>query len=195
MTIEIVLDEATVELTGEGIWTTDAFQCTLTTSLGGLALAQSVIATPETLWLDSGTGYQPAALFDGGVQGVISSCPSYPLFWNDFTSTGLGRPIGEEVDIDGRTAIKADLTEALDVIGGFGLVDGLESATINRMVMWVDTETNVVLGLSADMELDAEFAAEFGATAGDTGPVSMLMKLRVERINDPTLSIDVPTGS
>lgn len=195
LTMEITLDDLAIELTGEGVWTTDAFECTVTTGLGGLQLTQRIVSSPETLWLDTGSGYEESSLFGTAAQSVISSCPSSPLFWAEFTSAGLGQVVGDPVTVDGRTAIKADLVEVLETFGGFDFVSGLEDATINEMSMWVDVETNVVLRVVADLELDGAFMAELGVPTPDSsGTVAMLMEIQVVRVNDPELIIDLPAA-
>jgi hypothetical protein len=192
LTIEMALEDVALNMSGEGTWVTDAFGCELTTGIGGLDLTQSLVATPETMWLDSGSGYEPTPLFGGAAQEVMSMCPASPIFWRDFTSDGLGRPQGEVAEIDGRSAIKADLTEVVGQLGGFGGVPGLEEAEINEMVMWIDEETNVVLALNADLRLGEDFLQDIGAPADGTGDVAMLMSFRVERVNDPSLAVPLP---
>jgi hypothetical protein len=192
MTIEMAFDDVTLGMTGDGTWTTDGFECTVTTGLGGLEFAQSIVVTPETLWLDNGNGYEPAPLFGGAAQEVMPMCPASPLFWADFTSDGLGQLVGDVETIAGREAIRTDLTEAVGLIGGFGMIPGFDDANVFEMVMWVDADTNVVLGLDADIELGGDFLAEIGAPGDPTTSVDMVMSFRVDQINDPALAITIP---
>jgi hypothetical protein len=193
LTMEMVLDDITLEMTGEGTWTTDAFECTITTGLGGLTIEQRLVATPETLWLDSGNGFEPTPLFGGTAQEAMAMCPSSPLFWADFSAEDLGgRPVGDEEEYAGRAAVKTDLTEAIGATGGVGLIPGFEDASVNEISIWVDTETNVVLGLEADIEIGGDFLSEIGAPADTGGDVTMTMAFRIAQVNDPGLSIELP---
>ena len=192
LSVMMTLADTEFEVTSEGSWTTDAFECTMTIDLGGFGLSQAVIATPETLWLDNGTGFEESGLF-GPAQDVMSGCPASPLFWGDFAADEFGRAVGDTEDFSGRSAVKVDLTEVLGFAGGVGVIPDLEDAVINSMVMWIDEETNVVLGLFADIEVDPGALGDLGIpTEEPTGAVAMVMDLRVDRINDSTISVELP---
>lgn len=195
LVISMGFDDTAIEVDSQGIWTGDAFECTMTMGLGGLGLSQAVIATPETLWLDSGAGFEESSLF-GPAQDVLAGCPASPLFWGDFAADELGRAVGDTEEFAGRTAIKLDLTELLDFAGGVGVIPDLEDADINSMVMWIDEATNVVLGLYADLEIDPAALGELGMPGSEPAEaVAMIMDLRVDRIDDPSISIELPTDS
>ncbi|MDJ0925948.1 MAG: hypothetical protein QNJ77_15460 [Acidimicrobiia bacterium] len=192
LTVSMGFDDAAIEVTGEGTWAGDVFECSVTMSIGGLGLSQAVIATPDTLWLDTGSGFEEAGLF-GPAQDVVSTCPASPLFWGDFTAEDFGRAVGDTEDFAGRQAVKLDLTEVLGLAGGMGMIPDIEDAVINSMVMWVDEETNVVLGLFADVELDSAALGDFGVPGSEPADaVAMVMELRVEQVNDPTLDVAIP---
>ena len=152
--------------------------------------SESIVATPDQLWVDSGNGYEPSDLFAASAQEIMSSCPTSTLFWSSFTTDDFGYIDGEQETIAGRTAIRADLTELLDGLGGMGLLAGFEGATINEMTLWVDAETNTVLAMSTDMEMSGELMSEFGADG--TGPVSIVMAFELSQINDPSLMVELP---
>mgnify|MGYP001819891897 CR=1 FL=1 len=195
LTMEMVLDDITLEMTGEGTWTTDAFECTITTGMGGLTIEQRLVATPETLWLDNGNGFEPTPLVSGPAQEAMAMCPSSPLFWADFSAEELGgRPLGDEEEFAGRAAVKTDLTEVIGAVGSVGPMPGFEDATVNEIAMWVDTETNVVLGLEADIEIGGDFLGEIGAAADTGGDVALLMTFQIDQVNDPSLSVVPPEG-
>lgn len=192
MVVVMQLDDTQLQVTSEGSWTTDAFECTTTIDLGGFGLSQSVVATPDQLWLDIGAGFEESGLF-GPAQDVVSGCPASPQFWADFAADDFGRATGETEDFAGRSAVKVDLTELLDFAGGIGVVPDLEDAAINSMVMWIDEEANVVLGLYADIEVDPAALGDIGIPAGDpTDGVALVMDLRVAEVNSPTTSVELP---
>ena len=190
MTMSMQLGELALDVTAEGIWTEDAFNCTVSSGLGGITFSESIVATPEQLWVDSGNGYEPVDLFGTTAQDIMSSCPTSTLFWSNFTTEDFGYIDGEEETIGGRTAIRADLTELLDGLGGLGLLSGFEGATINEMTLWIDEETNTVLAMTTDMEMSGELMSEFGAD--DTGPVGIVMDFALSQINDPGLMVELP---
>ena len=185
------VDDAVHEVTGDGAWGNGSFECSLTMKLGGLALSQGVVSTPDGVWFDDGTGYRTSTL-DGPAVDVLGSCPASPLFWEDFVNAGL-EPTGEEVAYSGRSAIKVDLATIIDYGGSLGVVPEIEDAVINAFDMWVDAETNAVLGLYADVALDSSAIAEVpGATAGE--PVAMTMDISIDRVNDPAIAVVSPVG-
>ena len=192
LVIGMGFDDTAIDVTSEGTWTSDAFECTMTMELGGLGLSQAVIATPETVWFDSGAGFEESSLF-GPAQDVLAGCPASPLFWGDFAAGEFGRAVGDTEEFAGRTAVRLDLTDLLDFAGGVGVIPDLEDATINSMVMWVDEATNVVLGLYADIETDPASLGEFGVPGAEPAePVAMLLDLQLDRIDDPTITVELP---
>jgi hypothetical protein len=58
--------------------------------------------------------------------------------------------------------------------------------------MWVDEETNVVLGVYADIVIDSAALGDLGLGTEPVDSVEMTMDLRVEQVNDPAVSIDLP---
>lgn len=151
-TAEIIMGFGEIEIavTGEGAWTTDAFECSMTVGVGGFGAKQSVIVTPEQLWLDTGTGFEEAGLF-GTAQEILSICPASPLFWGDFDSGDFGRAVGDTGDFYGRDAIRLDLTELTAFAAGMGAFADLGDAEIDTLVMWIDAETSVPLGYLAEV--------------------------------------------
>ena len=192
LVISMGFDDTAIEVNSEGSWTGEAFECTMTMGLGGIGLSQAVIATPDTLWFDGGAGFEESSL-SGPAQDVVSGCPASPLFWSDFAADDLGRAVGDTEEFAGRTAVKVDLTDLLDFADGVGVIPDLEDATINSMVMWIDEATNVVLGLYADIEIDPAAIGELGVPGSEAADaVAMIMDLRIDRIDDPTISIEPP---
>jgi hypothetical protein len=195
-TAEIVMGFGEVEISvaGSGAWTPDAFECSMTVGVGGFGAQQTVIVTPEQLWLDTGAGFEEAGLL-GTAQEILSTCPASPLFWGDWDSGDFGRAVGETEDFYGRDAIRVDLAELTDLAAGMGAFADLGNAEIDTLVMWVDAATSVPLGYLAEVELDPAAVADSGLSAGDLPEtVSMTMDLHIEQINDPAISIDLPTA-
>ena len=190
MTMTMGLDDLAIDVTAEGIWTDAAFTCTVSSGMGGFTFSESIIATPEQLWLDSGNGYEPTDLFAATAQDLMSSCPTSTLFWSNFTTDEMGAIGGDEELLNGRAAVRADFGELIEGFGGLGVLSGFEGADINEMTMWVDTETNTVIAMVADIAMSAELMGEFGAEG--TGPVTILMKFELSQFNDPSLSVELP---
>lgn len=190
MTMSMGMGELVIDVTTDGIWADDAFSCTVSSGLGGITFSESIVATPQQLWIDRGNGYEPTDLFAASAQDIMSSCPTSTLFWSSFTTEDFGDIDGNEEMIGGRPAIRANLTELLEGLGGIGALAGFDGATINEMTLWVDQETNTVLAMTTDMEMSGELMTEFGADG--TGPVSIVMAFELSQINDPNLKIELP---
>ena len=189
--VSMDFDGAALEITGEGIWDNGSFDCSVESGVGGFGFTQAIIATPETLWFDSGNGYEESGLFAMGVQEAMATCPTSPLFWADFGTEDAGTINGETTIRNGRPTIKTDITKLMGV-GGLGLVQGFEGATVNEMVMWVDVETNTAVAVLADVELSAELLASQAGEGLGTGSMKMVMEFGVDQINDPSLSVQIP---
>jgi hypothetical protein len=190
MTIAMGLGDVEIEVDAEGIWTGDAFSCTVSSGLGGITFSESVVGTPETLWIDQGNGYETSSLFGSAAQDVMSTCPTSPLFWASFITDEFGGISGDEELIDGRAAVRADLADFAKSFGGLGLVGGFEGAVINEMTVWIDVETNTVLAMTADIEMTEELVGDLGGT--ETGPVKMKMDFSISDVNSQLLSVELP---
>jgi hypothetical protein len=186
MSITMESTDLNVEATAEGTWTTDAFQCTLSSGMGGLTFSESVIGTPQTLWYDQGSGYEESNLLDEGPQNIMSSCPTSPVFWTSFTTDELGNITGDETTYNGRDAYKADLRDMMDALGGLGLSE-FEGGDISEMTVWIDVETNAIIGLEAQIAMPAEL---LGGASGDS--INLNMQFSLDQFNDPSLTIDLP---
>lgn len=193
MTIAMAIGELEVEVTADGVWTQDAFSCTVLSGLGGITFSESVVATPEQLWIDQGNGFEPSNLFGTAAQDVMSSCPTSPLFWASFTVDDFGAVTGDEELIDGRPAVRADLADLVDTLGGLGLIAGFDGAVINEMTVWIDVETNTILAMATDIEMSEELMGDLADA--DTGPVAMRMDFSISDVNDPSLGVEIPSGA
>lgn len=193
MSVTMGFDDAVFGITGDGAWVNGSFECSMGMDIGGFAFSQSVVATPDAVWFDDGTGFRESVLNTAATD-VLASCPASPLFWEDFVNAGL-KPVGDVEEFAGRNAIKVDLTTILDFGGSLGVVPEVQDAVINAMDMWVDVETNAVLGLYADIAMDPSALDDLGVPGAGTGEaIVMTMDLRIDRINDPTIKIVAPTG-
>lgn len=191
MVISMNLGEVAIEASTEGIWTTDAISCAVTTSMGGFGTSQQVVATPDAMWLDPGTGFESTTA--AAAQEVMQGCPAAPLFWQEFVASDLAGVTGESGSIGGRAATKADLTNVGDLLEEFGGLSDMQGSTINQLEMWIDDETGVLLAMTADVELSADLLADLGTPdTGATGTLEMVLDLLVENVNDPSLTIELP---
>jgi hypothetical protein len=186
MSITMALENTDLTVTANGIWTTDAFQCTMSSDMGGVAFNESIIATPETLWYDQGNGYEPASLFNTSASDIISSCPAAPTFWAEFAANDLAGVTGDEVTFNGRSAYKADLSEMTSALSDLGFA-GIDTEFLKAMTVWLDIDTGTVIGLNAQLEMPPELMQ--GLTENS---IPMTMEFSLDNVNDPTLSIDIP---
>ncbi|MCP3996473.1 MAG: hypothetical protein GY722_15665, partial [bacterium] len=172
----------------EGVWTRDAYRCDLSTGIGGLKTPQSFIATPETMWMDLGSGYEETGRSGGSVQELTSSCPSSPSFWEAFVQADFDATIGEPEVFQGRQAAKIDIASLPGDMDDMAALAGFDGADIDHLIIWLDIETEVFLGMIAEMTLSEELMAE----AGDTGEVTIVMDFSLSQVNDPALVVELP---
>lgn len=193
MTIAMTMAELAIEVSAVGTWTEDAFSCTVSSGMGGITFTESVIATPQELWHDQGSGYEPSSLFGTSAQDIMNSCPASPLFWASFAAEDFAGVSGDEELIGGRPAFRADLSDLAGTLGGLGLVPEFDGADIKELIMWIDVETATILAMVADVELSEELIGDLAGA--ETGPVGMRMDFSISNVNDPSLSVEVPRGS
>ncbi len=186
MTITMSLEDFDLTVTADGTWITDAFQCTMSSDMGGITFSESVIATPEMLWYDQGNGYEQSTLFNSSVSDIISSCPAAPTFWSDFTASDLNGVTGKEVTYNGRSAYEANLSELSGALSDLGFA-GVDTEFLKAMTVWLDIETGTVIGLSAQLEMPPELMEGLTDTT-----IPMTMEFSLDNINDSSLSIDIP---
>jgi hypothetical protein len=188
----MTVEDLAIAMTGSGVWTTDAFYCEVTSGLGAFTVTQSAIATPATLWVDNGNGYEETALFGGSAQEVLSMCPTAPLFWESFAADDFGRPSGETATIGGREAVRADLADVIETMGSVGAIPGFEGSEVAEMVVWLDVETGTILSFFADVVFGEEMVAELGFPTDSQEPIGLTMSVELDNIYDPDLTVDLP---
>ena len=177
-----------IQVSADGVWTSAAYRCDLTTGMGALTSPQSFIATPETSWTDIGSGYNETQL-RGAPPELSSSCPSSPEFWENFVQADFDASIGEPGDLSGRPAARIDIADLPDDFDEMAALAGFEGAEVDRLIIWIDMETEVFLAMTAEMKLSAELMEE----AGDIGEVSIVMDFSISQVNDPALVVDLPS--
>jgi hypothetical protein len=190
LSMAMTLGGIELEATSESTWTGDVFSCTITTGLGSMTTSESMIATVDTLWLDTGSGYEESDLLSRTAQDMTGLCPSAPSFWTNFSTNDLPEVSGPEELIDGRPAHKADISKHLVGLGNFSDLAGYEGATIHELIVWVDIETNTLIAMTADIVVPEEVVAESG-TEG-SGDVELVMEFAISDVNDPSLVVEVP---
>jgi hypothetical protein len=98
----------------------------------------------------------------------------------------MGNISGDETSFNGRTVYEADLSELMDALGGFGMAD-MQGAQIETLKVWIDVETNTIVGMTADMVMPAELV---GDVSGES--MAIRMDFSLNDFNDPALEIDLP---
>ena len=194
LTMTIEMGDGQLEISGAGSWVGDAFECEVRMEIEGFGFTQAVVATPDTLWFDDGTSGYVESTMNRATETVVASCPASPLFWENFVSAGT-RPIGETEQYAGRPAIKVDLRSAIEIGSGLSVIPDVNEAIINQMDMWVDAETNVVLGIYADLEVAPGALGELGLPGEETSDnIAVTMDLQTDRINDQSVSVTIPNA-
>ncbi len=188
------LGELAMDISTEGVWTTDAFSCTASTDMFGLGVEEHVIATSSQVWVDSGFGYQPSSLDDPNVASVIQSCPASPGFWERFSlPAGLDSATSERDEVNGIPARRIDLQEAVEGFSGLGLVPGLEGITLDTFTAWISDEGYLV-ALDMSATIDEAALADMGLPPeiDVNGSAGMTMRFELADLNDPDLMVEIP---
>jgi hypothetical protein len=185
-------------MTTNSTYVGSAYECVTSMDMGGMSMEMTVVATPDTLWIDSGSGFQESNLFDSDVQSVTGICPASPMFWTAFGEAPWGAMSGEPDTINGIPVQRLDMTSmaggfdlgALDAFfGGVGaLPDGIQ---INEMVFWIADPGGWPVALQVGVDLSESAVAELVGMEG-LGAASMTMSVEIDNVNDPALSVQVP---
>jgi len=187
--------DATVDMMGISmVMTVDftyvgsAYECVAAISAAGTSMEMTVVATPETLWIDKGMGFEESNRLDSDVQSVIGICPATPMFWMGFGEVPWASMSGDSETVNGIPAQRVDLTSMADVMElgalaalmGGGIDTGIE---INEAVFWIADPGGWPVAMQVGMVmLDME----------GMGDVPITMHYEIDSANDPSLSVQVP---
>jgi hypothetical protein len=195
-TLEMSVDlgELAMDISTEGVWTSEAFSCTASTDMFGLGVEEHVVATSSQVWVDSGFGFQPSSLDDPNVASVIQSCPASPGFWERFAlPAGLDSATSERDEVNGIPARRIDLQEAVEGFSGLGLVPGLEGITLDTFTAWI-SDDGYLVALDMSATVDEATLTDIGLPPelDVNGSAGMTMRFELADLNDPDLIVEIP---
>ncbi len=165
-----------------------AYECVATVNAAGTSMEMAVVATPETIWLDQGYGFEESGPFDSNVQTVVGICPASPTFWMGFGEVPWAAMTGEPDTVNGIPAQRVDFTAmagamdlgALAALMGGGVGSGMD---IDEAVFWIADPGGWPVAMQVGMVmLDLE----------GMGDVPISMHYEINTVNDPSLSVQVP---
>jgi hypothetical protein len=182
-----------IDFVSEGTYVGTAFECRTTMDFGGFGITAVGVVTPETAWVDVGQGFVEVGALDPDLDTAISVCPANPLFWADgsFALPGVG---GEPDTINGIPAQRVELSEFLEALSSFGVTD-LEGIEFEEAVVWIADDGGWTAAFDMTFRMDPESAGEFfGPGTALTEPAVMRMIVQITDPDDPTLTVELPTG-
>jgi hypothetical protein len=175
----------------EGVFTDSAYRCEITLAMTGLTLLQSIVGTPDTVWIDSGSGFQTFDTASLEAEDIGALCPASPGFWEDFST--IPAADGEPEEINGIPSQRLDATALMAAFGGLGVED-VEGVDFERAIIWVADPGGWVSAIDMVMNLDAAAAAEMmGAPVDETGGTSRIeFDIQILNPDDPNLTVELP---
>ncbi len=148
-----------IEATGARIGT--AFECSLAASIAGLRFEERAVSDGNVFWLDSGDGFRQVDGTDDSLASVVELCPVSASFWDGFDLEPVEPSLVGEPELLGDVAtLRYDLTDALGLVQGFGLVPELEGVEVVQITIWLADPDAWLAGFAFEALVSAEVAAE-----------------------------------
>ena len=175
----------------EGVFTEAAYRCDMTLTMTGLTLVQTVVGTPDTVWIDAGTGFQEYEPTSVEAEDIGAICPASPGFWTDFSTIPAAE--GEVEDKNGIPSQRLDATALMSAFGGLGMED-VEGVEFERALVWVADPGGWVSAIDMVMVLDAAAASEMmGLPVDETDGTSRIeFDIQILNPDDPSLTVEPP---
>jgi hypothetical protein len=175
----------------EGVFTQSAYRCDMTLTMTGLTLVQTVVGTPDTVWIDAGTGFQEYETTSVEAEDIGALCPASPGFWTDFSTIPAAE--GEAEEKNGIPSQRLDATALMSTFGGLGVED-VEGVGFERAIVWVADPGGWVSAIDMVMVLDAAAGAEMmGLPVDEAGGTSRIeFDIQILNPDDPGLTVEPP---
>jgi thiol-disulfide isomerase/thioredoxin len=186
----MTLDEATIQVLSEGVYTSSGFTCDWSVDVLGQTGEQSVKGSPTTIWLGAESRAMPA----GAPEAVSaqSLCPTSPVFWDSF-----GRlPDGGEAAVKNEIASRRiDVTDQVDGLPGMQFRQ-LPGVTIEKAQIWVADPGDWVSAIEMVLSVGPDAATSMWGIPFDpeADPTEMTYTVAVLRPDDFDLEVSLPAS-
>lgn len=188
LSIAMAVDEATIQILSEGVYTSSGFICDWTVEVLGQTGAQSVMGSPTTVWLGAEERPLPADAPEAINAQLL--CPTSPVFWSSFESIPEGGVSEVKNDISSRLV---DVTARLDGLPGTQFRQ-LPGVTVEQAHVWVADPGGWVSAMEMVMSVGPDAATSMWGIPFDSeaGPTEMTYAVEVLRPDDSELEVSLP---
>lgn len=189
LSIAMVLPDSTIEVTGNGVYTTTAFSCDWSVDILGQINSNTVLGSPTTVWLG---GFDAPALpaESPEAQSALWLCPSSPLFWSKFSQLPDGGETEVKNDIPAR---RVDMTEASDGLPGMQF-EAVPGVTLDRALVWIADPGDWVSAIELVMTVGPDAATSIWGIPfdPDSEATEMVYEINVTGPDAPDLEVSLP---
>lgn len=183
---------ATIQLSGSGTYTTEAFSCEWGFDVLEATGSVSVVGSPRAVWIDDGSGQVEVGPSSNEAINALSLCPSSPAFWAGYEPDG-DPTAGEIEEKNGVEAIRADLTGITGGLPGVSFAQ-LDGVTVDRALVWFAEPDGWVSAIELVMIVEPEAASDLWGVPFDADVGQSVMSFVVNILNpdDPGLVVVLP---
>ena len=186
----MMIGDLDIQMNSVGTFVGNAYKCETTIVFFGLAIGTTVVATPDSVWLDSGLGLEQTTPFNDDVDSATSICLANPEFWEGYEQLPFD---GEPDTINGIATQRVVLTDFLDILSALGIDLVSEGMELEEATAWFADPEGWLAGLDMTMIVDsAEISGAFGIPAEGAEDARMSISMRIANPNDPNLIVPVP---
>lgn len=185
----MTLPDSTIQVSGTGVYTSDAFSCEWSVDVLGQTSNQVIKGSPANVWIgDPNPTQLPADSPDAANAQVL--CPSSPLFWASFGEVPEGGEAEVKNDVPSR---RIDMTGGSEGVPGtqFSEVTGID---LERALLWIAEPGGWVSGIELVMQVGPDAATQLWGIPFDpnAGPTEMVYAIDITGADDPTLLVELP---
>lgn len=188
LSISMTLDEATIQVISNGVYTSTGFTCDWSVDVLGQTGRQVLMGSPSTVWL----GVDGQALPSSSPEAINAQalCPSSPVFWSSFGPLPDG---GEATVVNDIASRVVDVTAQVDGYPGTQFSQ-LPGVTIEQANLWVADPGGWVSAIEMVLSVGPDAATSMWGIPFDPEAGSTEMTYAVEVLNpdDSSLVVSLP---
>jgi thiol-disulfide isomerase/thioredoxin len=189
LSLAMSLPDATIEVNGTGVYTSDAFSCEWSVDILGQSSNQVVKGSPANVWIGDPNPTQLPANSPEAVNAQVL-CPSSPQFWAGFREAPEGGDTEVKNDVPSR---RIDMTEETGGVPGaqFSEIPGVE---LESASLWVAEPGGWVSAIEFVMQVGPDAATQLWGIPfdPDAAPTEMIYSVNVVGVDDPALLVELP---
>jgi hypothetical protein len=178
----------TVSVGSSGVFSHGDFDCTISTQLGDGSVRIALTSIDGALWLDQGSGPEPAAASDQQLLDATGLCPGSQAFWIGIIGAG-GIPAGGiEETHNGIETRRVDLTSVFTNDRPIGFGDGM---VLDSVTYWIALEGDWIEAIEMTAGVDPAIVASVTGTTSTPGATATVSVV-IESPNDESLTVTAP---